>query len=110
VRDGADRGSSDLCEWVWSRVRVGLIYACNGCRPCAFLEEFEVAVEGCPKGLACCEASFFMNPPVAVLFGWRRSLTQSEEARRLTAYHESGHALVALYTDGAQPIHKVSRQ
>lgn len=37
-----------------------------------------------------------------------RALTQSEEARRLTAYHESGHALVALYTEGALPIHKAS--
>lgn len=43
-----------------------------------------------------------------LLMGVPRSLTQSEEARRLTAYHEGGHALVALYTQGAMPIHKAT--
>lgn len=43
-----------------------------------------------------------------VLMGSPRSLVQSEEARKLTAYHEGGHALVALLTPGAQPIHKAT--
>jgi hypothetical protein len=43
-----------------------------------------------------------------VLMGAPRAITQSEEARRLTAYHEGGHALVALYTPGAKPIHKAT--
>ncbi|KAL4421108.1 hypothetical protein ABPG77_009635 [Micractinium sp. CCAP 211/92] len=43
-----------------------------------------------------------------ILMGTPRVLTQSEEARRLTAYHEGGHALVALYTPGAKPIHKAT--
>ena len=37
-----------------------------------------------------------------------RSLVQTPEARKLTAYHESGHALVAMHTNGADPIHKAT--
>lgn len=43
-----------------------------------------------------------------VLMGAPRALVQSEQARRLTAFHEGGHALVALYTPGAKPIHKAT--
>jgi cell division protease FtsH len=38
----------------------------------------------------------------------RRSLIISEEEKRLTAYHEAGHALVAYFMPHADPIHKVT--
>ncbi|TFK29935.1 ATP-dependent peptidase [Coprinopsis marcescibilis] len=38
----------------------------------------------------------------------RKSQYLDHKAKLATAYHEGGHALVALYTDGAMPLHKVT--
>ncbi len=38
----------------------------------------------------------------------RRSMVITDEEKKVTAYHEAGHALVAMYTPGADPVHKVS--
>jgi cell division protease FtsH len=38
----------------------------------------------------------------------RRSLVLTEDDRKLTAYHEAGHAIVALKTPGSDPVHKVT--
>ena len=38
----------------------------------------------------------------------RRSMIISEEEKKTTAYHESGHALVAKLLPGTDPIHKVT--
>jgi cell division protease FtsH len=38
----------------------------------------------------------------------RRSMVMSEDEKRLTAYHEAGHALVALNSPGHDPLHKVT--
>jgi cell division protease FtsH len=38
----------------------------------------------------------------------RRSMIINDEEKRLTAYHESGHTLVAMLLPGTDPIHKVT--
>jgi cell division protease FtsH len=38
----------------------------------------------------------------------RKSMVISEEEKRVTAYHEGGHALVARLLPGADPLHKVT--
>ncbi|MDW7644182.1 MAG: ATP-dependent zinc metalloprotease FtsH [Desulfuromonadales bacterium] len=38
----------------------------------------------------------------------RRSMVITEDEKKVTAYHEAGHALVALFIPGADPVHKVS--
>ncbi len=38
----------------------------------------------------------------------RRSMVMTEEEKRLTAYHESGHAVVAWHTPSSDPIHKAT--
>jgi len=51
----------------------------------------------------------FENAKDKVLMGVeRRSMVISEKEKRTTAYHESGHALVALQLPGTDPLHKVT--
>ena len=38
----------------------------------------------------------------------RKSMVLSEEEKRVTAFHEAGHALVARLLPGADPLHKVT--
>jgi len=38
----------------------------------------------------------------------RKSLVMKEEERRLTAYHEAGHAVCAMTVKGNDPLHKVT--
>jgi cell division protease FtsH len=38
----------------------------------------------------------------------RRSLILSEKERRITAFHEAGHALIAMLEEHSDPVHKVT--
>ena len=38
----------------------------------------------------------------------RRSMVMTEDEKKLTAYHESGHAIVALNEKASDPIHKAT--
>lgn len=38
----------------------------------------------------------------------RRSMVMSDEEKKLTAYHEAGHALVTLFSPASDPIHKAT--
>ena len=38
----------------------------------------------------------------------RRSMAMTDEEKKLTAYHEAGHALVALHVPKTDPLHKVT--
>ncbi len=43
-----------------------------------------------------------------VLLGAERKLVLTDQEKRITAYHEAGHALLAKLSPGADPVHKVS--
>ena len=38
----------------------------------------------------------------------RKSMIITPKEKKVTAYHEAGHALVAHYTEGADPVHKIT--
>ncbi|MFQ5442552.1 MAG: ATP-dependent zinc metalloprotease FtsH [Thermodesulfobacteriota bacterium] len=54
------------------------------------------------------EMSDFDEARDRVLMGAAREETISEDEKRITAYHESGHTLVAMNLPGMDPIHKVT--
>lgn len=38
----------------------------------------------------------------------RKAMIMTDEEKKLTAYHEAGHALVGIYVEGNDPLHKVT--
>ena len=69
----------------------------------------EAALLAARKGQEKVEASDFEFAKDKVLMGIeRRSLIISVEERNVTAYHESGHAMVARLIPGTDPVHKVT--
>ncbi|MFL5683534.1 MAG: ATP-dependent zinc metalloprotease FtsH [Chloroflexota bacterium] len=43
-----------------------------------------------------------------IILGTERQILMTDADRRLTAYHESGHALVGMLVSGADPVRKIS--
>ncbi|XP_027110122.1 ATP-dependent zinc metalloprotease FTSH 11, chloroplastic/mitochondrial isoform X1 [Coffea eugenioides] len=65
----------------------------------------KAAVEGAEK-LTSTQLEFAKD---RIIMGTeRKTMYLSEESKKLTAYHESGHAIVAFNTEGAHPIHKAT--
>ena len=54
------------------------------------------------------EESDFTDALERIILGAERQVMLSVEDRRLTAYHEGGHAIVGMLTEGADPVRKVS--
>ena len=71
-------------------VNIAAIYAATKDRKAVTLEDLEYAKDKILMGSE------------------RKTLSVSDKSRKLTAYHETGHALVALYTEGAMPLHKAT--
>jgi len=69
----------------------------------------EAALIAARRGKKSIEMDDFEHAKDKVLMGVeRRSMIIPFEERRLTAYHEAGHALVAKMIPGTDPIHKVT--
>ncbi|KAF8930942.1 hypothetical protein BGZ58_007932 [Dissophora ornata] len=69
----------------------------------------QAAIQASREGVSEVGIKQFEHAKDKILMGVeRRSQVVTMESKKLTAYHEGGHALVALYTPGAMPLHKAT--
>jgi cell division protease FtsH len=69
----------------------------------------EAALMAARRGKRSVSMSEFEHAKDKVMMGAeRRSMVMTEDEKKLTAYHEAGHALCMLYLEGHEPLHKVT--
>jgi len=69
----------------------------------------EAALLAARKGKRVVAMSEFEEAKDKVMMGAeRRSMVMTDEEKRLTAYHEAGHVVVAMHCEDSDPIHKAT--
>ncbi|MCL4532141.1 MAG: ATP-dependent zinc metalloprotease FtsH, partial [Actinobacteria bacterium] len=68
----------------------------------------EAALAAARRGGTEVRARDFDEAMDKIVLGTRQAALQDEKERRVVAYHESGHALVARLTPGTDPINKIT--
>ena len=69
----------------------------------------EAALQAARKNRRTVSMAEFEEAKDKVMMGAeRRSMVMTDEEKRLTAYHEAGHAVVALHQPASDPIHKAT--
>ena len=69
----------------------------------------EAALTAARKGKRLVAMAEFEEAKDKVMMGAeRRSMVMTEDEKRMTAYHEAGHAIVSLHEPASDPIHKAT--
>jgi cell division protease FtsH len=68
----------------------------------------EAALLAARRGHDAVEEADFTDALERIVLGAERQVMIGMEDRRRTAYHEAGHAIVGMLTEGADPVRKVS--
>jgi cell division protease FtsH len=68
----------------------------------------EAALLAARRGHDMAQRPDFTDALEKIVLGAERRIMLSEDDRRLTAYHEAGHALTGMLVPGADPVRKVS--
>ncbi len=69
----------------------------------------EAALLAARKGRRTVSMAEFEEAKDKVMMGSeRRSMVMTDDEKKLTAYHEAGHAVVALHSPASDPIHKAT--
>jgi len=68
----------------------------------------EAAILAAREDVTAVTASHLERAKDKLLMGGERKMVISDAEKRITAYHEAGHALVARLLPGTDPVHKVT--
>jgi len=68
----------------------------------------EAALLAARRGHAQVQEADFTDALERIVLGAERKVMMSPADRRRTAYHEGGHAIVGMLTEGADPVRKIS--
>jgi cell division protease FtsH len=68
----------------------------------------EAALLAARRNLPNVNMSCFEDALDRIMIGAQRPLVLSPDERRITAVHESGHAIVSMMTEGSDPVRKVT--
>jgi cell division protease FtsH len=68
----------------------------------------EAALLAARRNHPAVDESDFTDSLERIVLGAERQVMMTTEDRRRTAYHEGGHAIVGMLTEGADPVRKVS--
>lgn len=69
----------------------------------------QAAVYACQKNAVAVDMTHLEWAKDKILMGAeRKTMVLTEAARRATAFHEAGHAIMAMYTNGATPLYKAT--
>jgi cell division protease FtsH len=68
----------------------------------------EAALFAARRDHVAVEERDFTDAIEKIVLGAERQVVMTDDDRRRTAYHESGHALVGMLTPGADPVRKIS--
>ncbi|HVR13248.1 MAG TPA: cell division protein FtsH, partial [Gaiellaceae bacterium] len=68
----------------------------------------EAALLAARRGHDAVREADFTDALERIILGAERQVMMTPEDRRRTAYHEGGHAIVGMLTEGADPVRKIS--
>ena len=68
----------------------------------------EAAIKAAREDKRAVEMSDFLFAHDLVVMGAPRDEVMDEDEKKLTAWHEAGHAVLGWYQEGVDPVHKVS--
>jgi ATP-dependent metalloprotease len=111
------RGRRDIFDLYLTKIQseenIDTMQLARGTTGCSGADIYNIvntaAVQAAVRGLEKVNLDILEYAKDKILMGAeRKTKIMNDEDRRTTAFHEGGHAIVALFTEGSDPIHKAT--